>query len=231
MEKKPEKRSKTALIVKNIPHSTENSELRDLFARFGDLSRIVLPPTKTMALVEFDEASEARKAFRQLAYSKFKNQPIYLEWAPVDIFDAPPAAAAGAASTADTEAGKTKPAGSKKDVSSSSSSESKSSQSKGVASSSSTNPTNSKHQVAPDSVPAHQALILKKTKCFLRKQNAFYSHFTLFCTYTGALTVEFVFASRRTSIRRPEARKGRNGRKRRKLALRVARPLGFRKNV
>ena len=158
VEKKPEKRSKTALIVKNIPHSTENSELRDLFARFGDLSRIVLPPTKTMALVEFDEASEARKAFRQLAYSKFKNQPIYLEWAPVDIFDAAPAAAA--ASTTDKEAGKTKPAGAKKDVSSSSSSESKSSQSNGVATSSS---TNSKHQAAPDSVPAHQAHILKKT--------------------------------------------------------------------
>ena len=171
VEKKPEKRSKTALIVKNIPHSTENSELRDLFARFGDLSRIVLPPTKTMALVEFDEATEARKAFRQLAYSKFKNQPIYLEWAPVDIFDAAPAAAA--ASTADKEAGKTKPAVAKKDVSSSSSesksvassSESKSSQSKGVATSSS---TNSKHQAAPDSVPANQAHVLNKNNYSLR---------------------------------------------------------------
>jgi len=87
VEKKPEQRSKTALIVKNIPHSTEDHELRDLFARFGDLGRLVLPQTKTMALVEFDEPTEARKAFRQLAYSKFKNQPIYLEWAPENIFD------------------------------------------------------------------------------------------------------------------------------------------------
>ncbi|KAH0813088.1 hypothetical protein GEV33_009705 [Tenebrio molitor] len=34
------------------------------------------------ALVEFLEPSEARKAFINLAYSKFKNVPLYLEWAP-----------------------------------------------------------------------------------------------------------------------------------------------------
>jgi len=131
VEKKPEKRSKTALLVKNIPHSTEDGELRDLFARFGDLSRLVLPPTKTMALVEFDEATEARKAFRQLAYSKFKNQPIYLEWAPVDIFDGPPPDAA------EKEARKAKAGGGKNAAADASSSD-------------------SKHQAAPDSVPAHQ---------------------------------------------------------------------------
>ena len=86
VEKKPEVRSKIAMLVKNIPHSTEDGELRDLFGRFGNLSRLVLPATKTMALVEFDEPSEARSAFRGLAYSKFKNQPIYLEWAPENIF-------------------------------------------------------------------------------------------------------------------------------------------------
>lgn len=36
------------------------------------------------AIVEFDEAAEARKAFKSLAYSKFKNMPLYLEWAPED---------------------------------------------------------------------------------------------------------------------------------------------------
>jgi multiple RNA-binding domain-containing protein 1 len=86
VDKKPEKRSKLALLVKNIPYVTEAGELRDLFARFGNLSRVVLPQTKTMAIVEFDEPSEARAAFRRIAYSKFKNQPIYLEWAPDDIF-------------------------------------------------------------------------------------------------------------------------------------------------
>lgn len=32
--------------------------------------------------MEFVEPSEARKAFVKLAYSKFKNVPLYLEWAP-----------------------------------------------------------------------------------------------------------------------------------------------------
>ena len=43
VEKKPEKRSKTALLVKNIPYSTNEDDLRDLFARFGLLERLVLP--------------------------------------------------------------------------------------------------------------------------------------------------------------------------------------------
>lgn len=30
------------------------------------------------------EPSEARKAFLKLSYSKFKNMPMYLEWAPED---------------------------------------------------------------------------------------------------------------------------------------------------
>lgn len=32
--------------------------------------------------MEFLEPSEARKAFTKLAYTKFKNAPLYLEWAP-----------------------------------------------------------------------------------------------------------------------------------------------------
>lgn len=36
--------------------------------------------------MEFIEPSEARTAFRHLAYSKFKNIPLYLEWAPENIF-------------------------------------------------------------------------------------------------------------------------------------------------
>lgn len=34
------------------------------------------------AIVEFAEPSEARTAFKRLAYSKFKHLPLYLEWAP-----------------------------------------------------------------------------------------------------------------------------------------------------
>jgi len=47
----------------------------------------LLPPTRTLAVAEFAQPSEARAAFRHLAYSKFKHLPLYLEWAPVGIFD------------------------------------------------------------------------------------------------------------------------------------------------
>lgn len=37
-------------------------------------------------IVEFLDSGEAKKAFRNLAYSKFKSMPLYLEWAPVQVF-------------------------------------------------------------------------------------------------------------------------------------------------
>lgn len=44
-----------------------------------------------LALVEFLEPSEARKAFTKLAYTKYKHLPLYLEWAPNNSFTTPPA--------------------------------------------------------------------------------------------------------------------------------------------
>lgn len=37
-------------------------------------------------IVEFLDSGEAKKAFRNLAYSRFKSMPLYLEWAPVQVF-------------------------------------------------------------------------------------------------------------------------------------------------
>ncbi|KAI9208070.1 uncharacterized protein BJ171DRAFT_490143 [Polychytrium aggregatum] len=79
-------RSDAIILVKNIPASTERAELVELFGRFGSLGRVVLPPAKTIALVEFLEQNEAKAAFRHLAYTKFKNLPLYLEWAPMGSF-------------------------------------------------------------------------------------------------------------------------------------------------
>ncbi|RKP38577.1 hypothetical protein BJ085DRAFT_19348, partial [Dimargaris cristalligena] len=79
-------RSETVILVKNIPHSTTEEELRDIFGKHGNLGRILLPPARTIAVVEFLEASEARSAFRFLAYRRFKDSVIYLEKAPVGLF-------------------------------------------------------------------------------------------------------------------------------------------------
>ncbi|KAJ8675478.1 hypothetical protein QAD02_011264 [Eretmocerus hayati] len=82
----PKKRSKTVILVKNLPAGTQLEEIREMFSKHGELGRIVLPPSGISALVEFFEAFEARKAFTKLAYTKFKHLPLYLEWAPDDSF-------------------------------------------------------------------------------------------------------------------------------------------------
>ena len=79
-KKKP--RSATVIMVKNLPADTDESELRQLFGKHGSLNCLVLAPSRALALAEFLEPSEARAAFRALAYTRFKHTPLYLEWAP-----------------------------------------------------------------------------------------------------------------------------------------------------
>ena len=57
-----------------------------MFAKHGELGRVVLPPNGVTGLVEFYEPSEAKSAFRRLAYTKYKGAPLYLEWAPEGSF-------------------------------------------------------------------------------------------------------------------------------------------------
>ncbi|XP_011187841.2 probable RNA-binding protein 19 [Zeugodacus cucurbitae] len=80
------KRSKTIILAKNLPADTTVADLTPLFAKFGPIGRLVLPPSGVTALIEFCDPSEAKQAFKKLAYSKFKNVPLYLEWAPEQTF-------------------------------------------------------------------------------------------------------------------------------------------------
>lgn len=78
-------RSKTVILVKNLPFEVELEELRSLFGKYGGLDRVILPPlTRSIAMIEFLEANEAKSAFRALAYSKFHSAPLFLEWAPIN---------------------------------------------------------------------------------------------------------------------------------------------------
>lgn len=70
--------------MKNLPFNTEVAAIRKVFEKFGTLGRIILPPSGITAIVEFLEPSEAKAAFKKLAYSKFVNVPLFLEWAPKD---------------------------------------------------------------------------------------------------------------------------------------------------
>ncbi|XP_071504479.1 probable RNA-binding protein 19 [Diadema antillarum] len=79
-------RSKSVFLVKNLPAGTKPEDLRDIFGKHGMLGRVLMPPAGLTAIVEFLEPTEAKAAFYKLAYTKFKHVPLYLEWAPMDVF-------------------------------------------------------------------------------------------------------------------------------------------------
>ncbi|XP_043724842.1 multiple RNA-binding domain-containing protein 1-like isoform X2 [Telopea speciosissima] len=79
------RRSSHVILVKNLPYGSSEGDLAKMFGKFGSLDKIILPPTKTLALVVFLEAAEARAAFKGLAYKRYKDAPLYLEWAPNDV--------------------------------------------------------------------------------------------------------------------------------------------------
>ncbi|KTW30152.1 hypothetical protein T552_00630 [Pneumocystis carinii B80] len=74
------------LLVKNFPYGTTLDELSKLFGKYGTLGRILLPPSGTIAIVEFLETKGASDAFKYLSYRKFKDSILYLEKAPLNIF-------------------------------------------------------------------------------------------------------------------------------------------------
>lgn len=80
-------RSRNVIIVKNLPSSeTNKQELQQLFDRHGRVARVIMPPNGLTAIVEMEEAVEAKLAFKKLAYYKFKDSILYLEWAPINVF-------------------------------------------------------------------------------------------------------------------------------------------------
>jgi multiple RNA-binding domain-containing protein 1 len=83
---KRQTKSKNIILVKNITGKVEEDEIVVLFSQFGELGRVVLPPAKTICLVEFVHENDAKSAFKKLAYSKFKDLPLFLEWAAQDTF-------------------------------------------------------------------------------------------------------------------------------------------------
>jgi len=102
-------RSGCAILLKNLPYETTEQDLRAMCERHGALARLVLPDTRALAIAEWLEPGDARKAFKGLAYKRYKHVPMYVEWAPHGIFsdDAPrrSATAGGSAPRADAGPG------------------------------------------------------------------------------------------------------------------------------
>jgi len=76
-------------LIKNFPYGTSLDELKKMFAEFGDITRMLMPPSGTIAIVEYAQVPQARTAFASLAYRKFKDTVLFLEKAPKDLFTGP----------------------------------------------------------------------------------------------------------------------------------------------
>lgn len=83
---KRSQRGDTAILVKNIPYDCSKDELRRLFEEHGEIKRFLMPPSGTLAVIEFPNAAQAKAAFGALAYRRVKGSVLFLEKAPKDLF-------------------------------------------------------------------------------------------------------------------------------------------------
>lgn len=78
------------MLVKNLPYNTSSATLTALFSPFGTISRLLLPPSGTIAIVEMSDSVSASNAWRGLVYKKVGGSVLYLEKAPAGLFSGPP---------------------------------------------------------------------------------------------------------------------------------------------
>lgn len=80
------KRGDTAILVKNFSYGTTIEELRTLFEESGPILRVLMPPSGTIAIVQFAQPNHAKTAFGKMAYRRVKDSVLFLEKAPKDLF-------------------------------------------------------------------------------------------------------------------------------------------------
>ena len=83
---KSKDRGDTAILVKNFAYGTKPEELKKLFEAYGTVTKLLMPPSGTIAIVQFALDEHARCAFANLAYRKFKDSLLFLEKAPKNMF-------------------------------------------------------------------------------------------------------------------------------------------------
>ncbi|KAF9789120.1 hypothetical protein BJ322DRAFT_522591 [Thelephora terrestris] len=86
------RRSDTVILVKNIPYGTSAETIREMFEAHGELSRVLIPPAGTIAVVEFVHSDDAAGAFKAVAYRRLGNTIVYLEKGPIGMFKEPASA-------------------------------------------------------------------------------------------------------------------------------------------
>lgn len=58
------------MLVKNIPYSTNENDLKDIFERYGVLKSMKISPFNTLAVLEYETERMAKAAIKNLSYYK-----------------------------------------------------------------------------------------------------------------------------------------------------------------
>jgi multiple RNA-binding domain-containing protein 1 len=84
---KQRERDDRTLLVKNFPFGTTAEELRSLFGPYGEVAKLLLPPSGTISIIQYVQPGEGIQAMKHLAYRNFKGSVLYLEKAPNGLFE------------------------------------------------------------------------------------------------------------------------------------------------
>jgi multiple RNA-binding domain-containing protein 1 len=84
---KQHERDEETLLVKNFPFGTSAEELKSLFGPYGKIVKCLIPPSGTIAIIQYAQPGEGSQAMRQLAYRNLNGSVLYLERAPKNLFD------------------------------------------------------------------------------------------------------------------------------------------------
>lgn len=75
------------ILVKNLPAGVSLDELRDLFSKHGEVSRVLMPPEGGIAIVQMETSVGGRQAFTKLAFRRLGNSVLYLQKGPKGLLD------------------------------------------------------------------------------------------------------------------------------------------------
>jgi multiple RNA-binding domain-containing protein 1 len=78
-------RSQKTLLIKNLNYRTQQTELKELLEFYGVLTKLLIAPNRAIAIAEFQSAEFAVNVMQNLQNHKFKNNFIYLEYAPLGM--------------------------------------------------------------------------------------------------------------------------------------------------
>jgi len=86
-ERKDSERSNKIILVKNLSLTLTRKKLTGLFNNYGTVSKVLLPKNKALGIVKFGSADHAANAFKCLSGYNIDGTVLYLEWAPMNMFN------------------------------------------------------------------------------------------------------------------------------------------------